>query len=307
MERPALSRLATIAPVALAVPVALAALVACAGASAPVAPLLDEAQQAELKSAEALYRRGDAGFGEVRDRLARDPATAFWLTRLFVWDLVRAVDALAGDDDQFLRAAIGVRDPRVSAAVEQLRAIAPAAVPAITADLLRSPFSDRRRLAVDVLGAMGPGVLPGLMPVLEDGDWRVRQAVVRTAMQIEGEGDGARALLERAAADPHFAVRATAFEGLAASGEAAAPRLREALSRDPDQFVRRTVATALGEFRDLATAAVLVEFYAAALAAGDRDGVRAADDSLRRLAGRDRGGDLSFWRAWLASRAPAEG
>src|SRR5262245_12605404 len=64
---------------------------ACAAKPAPnrvAEPAPD--QIARLRAAEQLYRKDDPAFAAERDDLARDPVTAFWLTRLFVRDLMLA-------------------------------------------------------------------------------------------------------------------------------------------------------------------------------------------------------------------------
>src|SRR5262249_25543058 len=63
------------------------ALLACACAAKPAPSKVAEPapdQIARLRAAEQLYRKDDPAFAAERDDLARDPVTAFWLTRLFV-------------------------------------------------------------------------------------------------------------------------------------------------------------------------------------------------------------------------------
>jgi hypothetical protein len=287
----------------------------CAGSperAAGGAPPLQAAQHERLREAERLYRAGDPKFAAMRDELARDPATAYWLTRMLLVDVVRRVDAAASSDDSFLATVTGSQSPIECEALDHLRAMQAAAVPALVADLLERR-DDRRRLGVEVLAAMGPGVLPELAPLLEDDDRRLRLRAVQVASLVRGPE--AVAVLERGAADAEFTVRAAALRGLVRSGPQAAARLRQAAAGDADPFVRRVAVAELGALaaadseacRDRETAKVLVDYYADCAERQDVDGMRAADASLRAVSGQSRAADLGYWRAWLLSWSDREG
>ncbi len=284
----------------------LLCLTACAAVEPPrTVPRPDAAQLEALQAAERLYREQSEDFAAARDALAADPVTAFWLTRMLVLDVVRGLDAAQSTDHDFLATVAegAVVHPVFVRALTQLEALGAAAVPAVAEDLLRHRYSDRRRLGVDVLASMGPAVLPALSELLDDPDWRTRNHVmaVLLAMPAAADPEAVAPLIERGLRDPEFAVRASAVRALPQLGPEAAPRLRALLVDDPDAYVRRSAATVLGEYPDRDTARALVEFYGVALADGDHEAVRAADDSLRRIAGRRDPGDLGFWRAWLVS------
>ncbi|MEM7206067.1 MAG: HEAT repeat domain-containing protein [Planctomycetota bacterium] len=286
----------------LSVTVLSLALLGCQAASRPARPdvALDPSQQEELVAAEALYRERDPAFAEVRDRLAAEPRTAWWLTRLMLYDLVRSVDAVEATDNTFLGAvATGQANPLAGEPLEHLQQIGAAAVPAIVDDMLRSPYADRRRLGADVLVQLGPDSIAPLVPLLGDPEDKVRREVVRVAGAVVAPA--ATALLEQAVQDRAFVVRAAAFAGLAARGAPQADRLRRGLAEEADPYVRRVIARGLGALADRPTAAALIDYYADALDRQDYEGVRVADGSLRRISGVATARDLAFWRAWLAS------
>jgi hypothetical protein len=282
------------------------ALAGCAsGPGKPAAPRPADEQVAALAEAERLYRAGDEAFAARRDVLATDPSAAFWLTRMLVRDVMFADQNRRATDEEFLAAAaLGAEDPLRSRAIGQLRALGPAAVPALVQDLLQSEFPDRRELGIELLGRIGPPAMSALLPQMDSDDWRLRRSIVEVASALDGpEADE---VLLRGAADAHFGVRAPALVGLLDRGEAHVPRARAVLAQDSDAFVRRKVAEALATHPDRDTAAALVTYYEDCLARGDRRGLEVADQSLRSISGHGRSGDLAFWRAWLASR-PREG
>lgn len=277
-------------------------------ASAPVAkpaPELSPEQQRELAQAEKMYRSGAPGFDAERDRLAADPAAAYWLARLFVFHLVRAHDLREADDDTFLATATGTQDPTVTRAIEQLRLMGAAAVPALIEDLLRSKHSDRRQFGAMLLSEMGPQVLPDVTPLLDDSDWHVRRMVVQIAVPMESTPE-VIAVLERGTHDESFAVRATALTGLLGHGEDQVERVRRVLTEDPDRYVQRVVAEALGDYADRETAEVLVAYYGECMRRSDAAGAKAAEASLAKISGHKRSGDLKFWRTWLSGYSGKE-
>lgn len=281
------------------------ALLAAACASGPRrhAPRPSPEEVRQLEQAERLYRARDPAFAALRDRLAAKPATAYWLTAMFVTYVVQSRDARQATEAEFLRAAIGKPDPVEARAFEQLRALGAAAVPCVVENLLRHRFADRRRLGVEILSAIGEAALEPLAPVLRDRDPRLRRYAVE-AVAAMGPSPATKRVLLEAATDEEFTVRVAALRGLARQPLEHAARLREALSTDPDPFVRRVAAEALGAVADRETARALVAYYERALEEGDARGVEAADAALRRISGRRRRANLATWKAWLASWEP---
>jgi HEAT repeat protein len=115
------------------------------------------------------------------------------------------------------------------------------------------------------------------------------------------------AALRRAAADREFSVRAAAYEGLGLATRAepsVAADLRAALANEPDPFVRRVIARALGGDRSKATALALVAFLRQSLDTGDRQATTAVHEALARLADHDprRGRAYEAWAQWAAER-----
>jgi len=267
------------------------------------APLTAE-QNSALAAAERLYREGDPAFAERRDELARDPATARWLTRMLVRDAVFAFDRRKATDEEFLRQAAGV-DPLWDRALTHLRALGGAAAPCLIEDLLRHPRHDRRRLGVTLLGAAGPGALPAMHEVLASRDVALRRLAVLAVGEMQPAPE-ATEVLQRAATDKEFTVRAAAYEGL---GRAAAdPRvgelLRTALGSEPDPHVCRVIAGALGRDPSRASALALVAYMRRSLDAADKQGFAAAHEALARLAGVDprRPRGYEAWAQWAAAQ-----
>lgn len=266
------------------------------------APELDRAQQIALAAAEKLYRAGDPAFAENRDRLAADPATAYWLTRLFVHYLLDAYDQQRASDTTFLATVASAENPVLARAKDQLLVLGAAAAPALIEDLLNGSHSDRRHLGVLLLVELGPSVLPHVTPLLDSSDWRLRLAAVQVAAPMK-PGPEVIAVLERGAEDSSFAVRAEALGALLANGEPHVDRVRRALTEDHDPFVRRSVAAQLGDHGDPETAVALVSYLSDCLQRVDVRGARAAEASLIKISGHPKSGDLAFWRAWLATYA----
>lgn len=276
-------------------------LAACAAApESRSGPALTEEQQGALSEAERLYRAEDPGFAAHRDRLAEDPDTAFWLTRYFVYQVVRAYEERRSDDLAFLQSIGAEKSVLHVRAMEQLRAMGPAAVPAVVQDLLRNDYGDRREIGAQILAEMGPASLVEAQELLRDDDWRVRRLVTKAAAEME-PGPESTGVLLRSAEDASFAVRAMALPALLEHGDEHLPRARNALQADPDAYVRREVAESLAGYGDRETAEALVRYLGACVERGDHRGAEAADASLQRISGYKRTGDYSFWRAWLAS------
>jgi hypothetical protein len=279
-------------------------LAACGSAPAPAAdasgPPLDEAQQRQLKEAERLYRAGDAGFAVARDALAAQPATAWWLARLLVRDVVWYTDHQQADDATFLNEATGRKSTRLERARGELAALGAAAVPCIVADLLKSRFNDRRALGAQLLAQIGPAALPQMAPLLRDNDARLRRLGAE-ALGHMPRGPEVDAELRRLAGDPDFTVRATAYEGLARGGPEVAPLLRQALLEDPDPFVRRALPPLLQRFHDRETALALVEYLRRATEAGDGRGVEAARKALVAMSGLRGNLNVAGWQGWARS------
>ena len=63
-----------------------------------------------------LHYRDDPAFDAVRDEMARDPWTAYWLTQMLVRDLKVAWDTTQVDDDRMFMSVLGERNPDVERA-----------------------------------------------------------------------------------------------------------------------------------------------------------------------------------------------
>jgi HEAT repeat protein len=286
-------------------------LAACGGAPEAydsTGPTLSLEQRRELAAAEKAYRDQDPGFAARRDALSQDPSTAYWLARFLLRDLVWRFDRAPADDRQFLHAAAGRAEPGILRALRELRAMGPRAVPCIVEDLLKNRYSDRRELGVQVLGRLDASMIPALAPFSKDADPRLRRLCVE-AIALHPPAPHSVQVYEAAITDRDFAVRAAGWNGLATAGAGQAPRLRAALLQEPDPYVRRSICRSLRAFPDRATASAILDYMQACLSNEDRDGQRAAEATLAKIAGKELHG-ISAWRQWLLTlpeQIPADG
>ncbi|HZT56068.1 MAG TPA: HEAT repeat domain-containing protein [Burkholderiaceae bacterium] len=304
---------------------------ACAARPAPskvAEPAPD--QYARLRAAEQLYRKDDPAFAAERDDLARDPVTAFWLTRLFVRDLMLAregretgrdyarvqfndvdsatrVRTQTGDSDPLLRAAAGIKNPVEARALAQIDALGAAAAPCIVHDLGCHPQAFVRELGVELLARIGRPALPAMEPLRASAREAERCVYVEALGGMPPDAASTALLSAFVADDSEFTVRATAARALGRAGADAAPRLRQTLATDPDPFVRRTAAEALAAQRDAETAAALVGYLERCQQEHDRDGEATAQRALQTLSRTRTPRTPAAWRAWSQSLGFAGG
>jgi hypothetical protein len=289
-----------------------------------------DAQRALLVETERHYRAGEP-FDEARTRIAADPVTAWWWTRMVVRDVMSAREgkitssesqkarvhdlpefladgrrATASDGDALLQTAARRRDPVEERALKEIGLLGAESVPCLIHDLARHPQSYVRQIGVDLLARVGPAALPLVERELASSPEPQQR---RTAAQVVGAlpPDAARdARLLEFARDPDYTVRAAAYDGLAqAAGESAATALlQRAVAGDADAFARRAAAKALAAHREPASAHALVGYLQRCQDEHDADGAGIAQTSLQRLA-RTRGPrSLEAWRAWAATWTP---
>jgi hypothetical protein len=305
---------------------------ACAARPAPekvAEPAPD--QYARLRAAEQLYRKDDPAFAAERDELARDPVTAFWLTRLFVRDLMLAREgretgrdyashvplhdvpsatrtrAQTGDSDPLLRAAAGIKNPVEARALAQIDALGAAAAPCLVHDLGCHQQAFVRELGVELLARIGRPALPAMEPLRTSAREAERCVYVEALGGMPPDAASMAQLSAFVADDAEFTVRATAAKALGRAGADAAPRLRQTLATDPDPFVRRTAAEALAAQRDAETAAALVGYLERCQQEHDREGEGAAQHALQTLSRTRAPRTPAAWRAWTQSLGYAGG
>lgn len=128
----------------------------------------------------------------------------------------------------------------------------------------------------------------------------LRSMQVRAAAQSQSAS--AAKLFELATVDSEGQVRREACAALGARNDADSMRmLVQLVANDASDDVRLAAARALGEKKESATA---IPALASALESPNPALQRGAVESLRKLSGKDYGGDLTAWRA-LAKGAPA--
>ena len=67
--------------------------------------------------------------------------------------------------------------------------------------------------------------------------------------------------------------------------------------------MRRRVVTALARFKDKQSATVVVAYYKEVLRQGDRQGIRAAQQTLQRMSGVPGNRTEDFWDRWVETLA----
>lgn len=249
------------------------------------AVLLNQAIRSYIES-------GDEVFIPLRDQLAADPVTAFWLARR-LGDFTLQALARAGKGGLQFRG-----EPAWQRPLEHLSAMGAAAVPFVVLVLLEHPHGDKRELGVRVLKAMGPDAIPAWSFLFEVGDLRRR----RLAMQVLSSWpptDVSMPLLQEGLVDPDFGIRAAAYRGLARGGVSQAERMRRALGSESDPFVRRAILESMANFKDRASALAVLAFYERSLEDGEYADLRRADAVLQEISGLQGTRNLAGWRAWI--------
>lgn len=241
----------------------------------------------------------DEEFAKVRDEVARDPVQAYWLTRYLVMFVEKARERAANTDLREAKLAVG-DEPVWSRPIRHIKALGAAAVPVVVLELLRSPVSDRVELGRELLREIGPEALPAWRDVFGIDEPRMRRRCANVLADWGTEHPAVREMLMTLRTDDEFGVRAAAYRGLA-SDPANVDLLVDALMRDPDPFVQRTIAVALGGHYSRQTAGALVDFMSRAVEASDYRAVLAADEALRKMSGRAERADLRTWRTWLTT------
>lgn len=276
-------------------------------AKAPTPELIER-----LQVAERTFRAEEEEFATVRDELASDPLGAFHLTRFLVfWRIQKeALVRRARQDEPFLVESVGATP--WSRAEDEVVSLGAAAAPALVLDIARATDDRDRTVRIDLVGRIGDEAIPTLEIAFQAQDWQARRDVVRTLRAMSESGDPdqrpsarIRPLLERGIVDPHWAVRASAYEGLVRF-ESSGQRFRDALKLEQDRFVRRSIVLALASYRhEPQNAAVLVDYLERSVEDEDIDQTKTAQQALERYSGRlDKAGVLA-WTAWL-KRTEAE-
>ncbi len=260
-------------------------------------PTVEEAQQ--LRRTEALWKAEDPKFPAARDKILKNPVTAAWWIRALVWYAVGSHNEHLSQQRDLL-GTVKAREPvGYKKARAELRIAGGVAVPILVDELLRHSYRENRDLGVEILVYMGSQIVPELEPQLTHKDKRVRRQVLQVLGGMAGDAR-AQELLAQNVRDPDFSIRAQALESLARAGDARLPLLRQAAVQDPDKFVRRRVIAALAGFKDKQTAAIVVAYYKHVLRKGDRQGIRAARQTLRAMSGIHGEHNEAFWELWLA-------
>src|SRR5262245_9569624 len=288
------------------------------------------AQRALLVETEKHYRAGEP-FDDARARIAADPVTAWWWTRLVVRDVVSAREGritssesqqarvrdlpefladgrrvTASDSDALLQVAAGKHDLVEDRALKEIGLLGEAAVPCLIHDLARHPQSYVRQIGVDLLGRVGPAALPLLERELATSQEPQQRRTAAQAIAALPPDAARTARLLAFARDADYTVRAAAYDGLAlaAADAEATAALQRAVAGDADPFARRAAAKALAAHREPASALALVDYLQRCQNERDADGAGIAQTSLQRLA-RSRGPrSLEAWRAWAANWTP---
>jgi len=267
----------------------------------PVRQKAAAAQIQELKRVEALWKAEDPKFPAARNEILKDPvATAWWTRTLLFYAVGSHQQSLRRQRD--LLGTVRAKQPLgYRKALAELRVVGGPGVPVVVDELLRHHELKNRGLGVQILIYMGPGIVPELEPYLAHKDKRVPRQVLQVLGGLASD-PRARDLLLRNIRNPDWSFRAKALESLALAGETQLPLLHQAALHDPDPFVRRRVVVALARFKkDKQTATVVVAYYKEVLRQGDRQGMRAAQQTLQAMSGISGQHTEAFWESWAKS------
>jgi HEAT repeat protein len=189
-------------------------------------------------------------------------------------------------------------EPAWARPIRNIVAMGEAAVPFVVIDLLEHGLPDRRDLGEQILADMGPEALPAWDFILESSNLRMRRMGMRALSEMS-PGTAPLSYLEAGIADSDFGVRASAYRGLGRMGEGMAPRMRDALAREEDPFVRRAILESMSNFKDAASVEAVVIYLDRSMRAGDIDEARRADRVLQEMSGEKGSRDPAGWRAWI--------
>lgn len=279
------------------------ALGGCSTAKKPYRPVRQELtpdQVQQLAKVEGLWRREDPKFAAARDQVLGDPVTAAWWSRTLLYYAVGSYQQHLRRQRDVLGTVQATEPLGYKKALTELKVVGSVAVPVVVAELLRHHDTKNRAVGVRILVHMGPDIVTDLEPYLAHEDKRVSRQVLEALGGLATD-DRACTLLQEYSHNEDWSLRAQALESLAMAGEDQLPRLHQAVLQDPDPFVRRRVVSALGRFKDKKTATLVVAYYKEVLRKNDRQGIRAAQQTLQSMSGLRGNRTEIFWERWLDS------
>lgn len=283
-----------------------------------------ESQPKEAQPSAASPEAPKVEFAVLRDALAKDPVTAFWLTRLFVRDLllvrearqesqesqdvaakqvrsvVRAADG-GPADAKLLQSVMKARDPLETRALAQIDAMGAAAVPCIVNDLAGHKQAFVRQLGAELVGRIGAPALPAIAQLATSRDPVLRRSYAQCMASLSVPEADFATLRAMAIEDSDFTVRAAAIDAMAQRDPGGMPLIRQRLVRDEDPFVRRVAARALALERSQENAIAIADFLERSMRDRDNQSERAAQEALQQMAKTRGPRTLELWRQFAQS------
>lgn len=271
-------------------------------------PRADETQRALYERAIALFRVGGEEFETVLREGRDDTVLAKALTMFLVFHMRDAERR----QRQRQRGNFEIRSLRDNVRYSQARAglgiLGRAALPTVQAELIQNRHTENRLFGVDALAALGTEAVPAIRDAMRASEPRYRRYYVDAVSRMRPSKNAELQLL-RWSKDQDFSVRSKALAGLARYGDRHLVLLRGVVLTDPDPFVRRQVIQNLGDHKDRATVASVIDYYGRCSTDGDQRGCREAERTLVRMSGMKskQGGQrvktygLAYWRKWAAS------
>lgn len=283
-----------------------------------------EGQPKEAQPSAASPEAPKVEFAVLRDALAKDPVTAFWLTRLFVRDLllvrearqesqesqdvaakqvrsvVRAADG-GPADAKLLQSVLKARDPLETRALAQIDAMGAAAVPCIVNDLAGHKQAFVRQLGAELVGRIGAPALPAIAQLAASRDPVLRRSYAQCMASLSVPEADFATLRAMAIEDGDFTVRAAAIDAMAQRDPGGMPLIRQRLVRDEDPFVRRVAARALALERSQENAIAIADFLDRSMRDRDSQSERAAQEALQQMAKTRGPRTLELWRQFAQS------
>ena len=286
--------------------------VSCAGGPKAYTPgEMSEEQFVACKAVAQAYYDRAKNYRELRDELREDELASKWFVRYLVHSVVTMREGQSEllseqkvrlDQIRRMRSAPaqfdlpGQRDDL--RAIGEILTMGDPAVEIVVEDLLKDRQEFLRTIAVEVLAAFGDRAVPRVLRLADSGGAREKASAARALGAIGARGPALEAL-RGLASSPEWRVRSEAARAMATGGADARDLLIGMLA-DPDAFVRRKAAEALGSFKDPDAVDALVAFLEVSKARNEWSGELAAQNALQQIAGSSGPRTAERWRRFAA-------
>ncbi len=255
-----------------------------------------------FQQAEMNLKAGREAWWEAWKRIALDPRRArFFAKGILAW-LFADFSRLEVSPDLFGR--VLEENPRGLVWKRVLAGLERMGEPAVSVCMAflkegRDPIA--RGFGAQVAGRLGPGIVPPLVDLLEEGS-PLQAAAAARALGFHKESPQAGKALLRAAKDASdYRVRGAALRALGRYGGAEAGALLvETLRSEKDPFLVMEAAKGLGFLGEKRAVPALIAAMEKGLAGKNKRLVQAVEFALQRITGRRFGPRPNLWKVWWA-------